>query len=61
MDFSDNTTQIILALIAILSIGIVITIKIKNNSKKNDNSKNLSNVNAGGDIVFGDKKTKNKK
>lgn len=60
MDFQNNTTQIILAIIALFAVGIIIKVSIKNNSKKNTNSKNLNNVNAGGDIVFGDKKTKTK-
>jgi hypothetical protein len=61
MDFQVNTTRIILAIIALLAVGIVIKISITNKSKRTSNSKNLNNVNAGGDIVFGDKKTKTKK
>ena len=61
MDFQDNTTRIILAIIALLAVGVVIKISITNKSKRTSNSKNLNNVNAGGDIVFGDKKTKTKK
>ncbi|MES2864414.1 MAG: hypothetical protein V4666_09875 [Bacteroidota bacterium] len=57
MDFQNNTTQIILAIIALFAVGLIIRISIKNNSKKTSNSKNLKNVKAGGDIVFGDKKT----
>ncbi len=60
MDFQNNTTQIILAIIAIFAVGIIVKISINKNSKKTSNSKNLNNVNAGGDIVFGNKKTKNK-
>ena len=58
MDFTDNTTVIILAIISIFSVGIAITLKIRNNSKKADNRKDLKDVSAGGDIVFGNKKTK---
>lgn len=57
MDFQNNTTEIILAIIALFAVGFIIRISIKNNSKKTSNSKNLKNVKAGGDIVFGDKKT----
>ncbi len=58
MDFQNNTTQIILAIIALFAVGIIIRISIKSNSRKTSHSKNLKNVKAGGDIVFGDKKIK---
>lgn len=57
MDFQNNTTQIILAVIALFALGIAVTITIRKKSKKIDNSKNLKDVSAGGDIVLGDKKT----
>lgn len=57
MDFSNNTTQIILAIIAVFAVGIAVTITIKKISKKNIKRNNLKNVSSGGDIVFGDKKT----
>jgi len=60
MDFSNNTTQIILAIIAIFAVGIGVTITVRKNSKKNITKNNLKNVTSGGDIVFGDKKTKTK-
>lgn len=60
MDFTNNTTQIILALIA-LFVGITITISIRTKIKKNSKNFNLRNVKAGGDIVFGDKATNTKK
>lgn len=60
MDFSNNTTQIILALIA-LFVGIAITISIRTKIKKNSKNINLRNVKTGGDIVFGDKNTNTKK
>lgn len=56
MDFSDNTTKIILGIIAILAVGVAITITIRNKSKRIDNSKHLKDVSAGGDIVLGNKK-----
>jgi predicted small secreted protein len=60
MDFQSNTTQIILAVIALFAVGIIIRISFKKKSKEVSNNKSLKNVKAGGDIVFGDKKTKTK-
>lgn len=57
MDFSDNTTKIILALIAIFAVGIAVTITIRKKKKTIDKSQNLNNVTAGVDVVLGDKKT----
>ncbi len=60
MDFSDNATRIILAVFALFAVGIAITFRITNKSKRKNNSKNLKNVSAGGDVVLGNKKTKSK-
>jgi len=59
MDFQDNTTRIILALIALLAVGVIIKISIKKKSKVSSSNNNLKDVNAGRDIVFGNKKAKN--
>lgn len=59
MDFQENTTKIILAIIALFAVaGVVFNIRIRKKNNKTVDRKNLKNVNAGGDIVFGDKKTK---
>ncbi len=60
MDLGNNTTQIIIALFALFA-GIALTISIRTKIKKNSKDTNLKNVKAGGDIVFGDKKTSIKK
>lgn len=61
MDLTDNSTSIILAIIALFAVGIAITITVKKISKSKSNDRNLKNVKAGGDIVFGNKKTTTKK
>ncbi len=55
MDLSDNITKVILALITIITVT-GFAIKIYKKSSQNNN--NLKNINAGGDVVGGDKKTK---
>ena len=62
MDFSDNTTQIILAVIAILGGGSFLAYKVsKKNSNSNNNNKTINqnkNKVTGGDIVGGNKTIK---
>lgn len=53
MDFSDNTTQIILAVIAIFAVGAFLVIKNKKNNKVNQ--KNIT-IHGDGDVVGRDKK-----
>lgn len=60
MDFQNNSTQIILAIIALFAVGFIIKVSIKKNKKQTSNSKNLNKVKAGGDIVFGNKTTTTK-
>lgn len=57
MDLSNNVTQIILAIVAIFAVGIAIKVSVNKRNKSSNNKFNLTNTNAGGDIVFGDKKT----
>lgn len=61
MDFQNNTTQIILAIIALFALGFVIKISTKKKSKTSTSGHSLKNVKTEGDIVFGDKKTKTNK
>ncbi|WP_177735207.1 hypothetical protein [Flavobacterium inviolabile] len=61
MNLDNNITQILLALIALFAAGAVITITFKSINKRKSKDTNLKNVKAGGDIVFGNKKTSVKK
>lgn len=60
MDFQNNTTQIILAIIALFAVGFIIKVSIKKKSKITESGHSLNNVKTEGDIVFGDKTTKTK-
>lgn len=52
MDFSDNTTQIILAVItAIATAGLIFKFVIKKNSNKNSGSVNIKDSKIGGDVA----------
>lgn len=62
MDFSDNTTQIILAVVAAIAGGSFIAYRVsKKNSNSNNNNKTINqnrNKVTNGDIVGGNKTTK---
>lgn len=52
MDFSDNTTQIILAVIAaIAATGIIIKFVVNKNKTKSSGSVNIKDSNIGGDVA----------
>ncbi|MBX7153621.1 MAG: hypothetical protein K1X91_01580 [Bacteriodetes bacterium] len=52
MDFSDNTRQIILAVIAaIAATGIVIRLVVNKNKTKNSGSVNIKDSKIGGDVA----------
>jgi hypothetical protein len=52
MDFSDNTTQIILAVIAaIAATGLIIKFVVNKNKTKNSGSVNIKDSNIGGDVA----------
>ena len=57
MDFSNNITQIILAIIAIFAVGIAVKVAVNKKMESSNNKFNLKNTKAGGDIVFGNKHT----
>jgi hypothetical protein len=60
MDFSDNTTQIILAVVALFAGGSFIAYRVSKKNSNNNNktiNQNRNNV-IGGDIVGGNKTTK---
>lgn len=52
MDFSNNTTQIILGIIAaIAAVGLIFKFVIKKNSNKNSGTVNIKDSKIGGDVA----------
>jgi hypothetical protein len=52
MDYSDNTTQIILAVIAaIAGAGLIFKFVIKKNRNKNSSNVNIKDSKIGGDVA----------
>lgn len=52
MDFNDNTTQIIVAIIAaIAAAGLIFKFVIKKNSNKNSGNVNIKDSKIGGDVA----------
>ena len=52
MDFTDNTTQIVLAIIAaIAAAGLIFKFVIKKNSNKNSGNVNIKDSKVGGDVA----------
>ncbi|WP_343626796.1 hypothetical protein [Flavobacterium lindanitolerans] len=61
MDFQNNTTQIILAIIALFAVGIVIKISTKKKSKTSTSGHIKKCENGRRYSFFGDKTTKTEK
>ncbi len=61
MNFEDNLTQIILAIIALFTVGLVIKIVIKKTKKTNRTKQKNIHIEGGGDVVGRDKITNNNK
>lgn len=57
MKLSDNFTEIIIAVLAIFTIGIAIKLIIKSKNNNKVNQKNIS-IGGNGDVVGRDKTTK---